>query len=174
MAGLTGDIKTIQYGVPENSQIVAYPIGATAQLYSGAVALISGTGGTVTQGYLKNAATGSASDIVAGIVGDYAGGTAVAVGPGLLGGSTDGAVWANVRTGTFYIQSGTGSNALTEASVGSTVYYGGENANGPIANKTQGATPALGILLPQDPGITNNPVPGSTYWPVKLSTVGGP
>lgn len=174
MAGLANDIKTIQYGVPENSQLVAYPVGASAQLYSGAVALIAGTGGTTTQGYLKSAATASASDIVAGIVAEYAGGTGVATGPGILGGTTDGAIWANVRTGTFFIQSGTGSNALTEAKVGQNVYYGGENTNGPIANATQGTSPILGVLLPQDPGITNNPTPGSTYWPVKLNTVGGP
>jgi len=142
MAGLTNDIKTIEYGVPENSQLVAYPIGATSQLYCGAVALISGTGGTVTQGYLKNAATASASDIVAGIVADYAGGTGVKTGPGLLGGSTDGATWADVRTGTFFFQSGTGSNALTEAKVGGNVYYGGENANGPMAHTSMSSRTA--------------------------------
>lgn len=175
MAGLTNDIHTVEYGVPDSTgQLVAYPIGATVQTYVGAVALVAGTGSTTTQGYLKSAATASASDTVAGIIGEPAGGTAVQTAPGILGGSTDGAVWANVRTGTFFIQSGTGANALSATTNGKTVYYGGENANGPIANATQGTSPVLGIQLPQDPGMAVVPQPGSNYWPIKLSSIGGP
>jgi hypothetical protein len=176
MAGVTTDIHTYEYGVPENNQLVAYGLGANVQVYSGEVAILAGTGSTTTQGYLKSAVNaGSASDIVVGVIEGPAGGTQVATTYGVLGGTTDGAVWVNVRTGAFYIQSGTGSNALSASTNGKTVYYGGENTSGPIANATQGTTCALGIQLPQDPGINGGSFsPGSSYYPIKLNTVGGP
>lgn len=175
MTGITSDIHTVQMGVPYGvNQLVAWPVGATQQLYVGAVALVSGSG-SVSTGYLKNAATAGSADKVAGINGDPAGGTAVQTGPGILGGSTDGAVWVNVRTGTFWIQSGTGANALSEATAGTTVYYGGENSTGPIANATgAGTSPVLGIQLPADPFMQTAPQPGSNYFPIKLNVIGGP
>lgn len=176
MTGLTNDIHTVEYGVPsEGSQLVAYGVGQSQQLYSGAVALVSGSG-AVTTGYLKNAATPGAADLVAGIVGDPAGGTYVQTGPGILGGSADGNVQVNVRTGTFYIQSGTGADLLSAATNGKTVYYAGENTNGPIAAATSATStrPVLGIQLPQDPGMANTAQPGSNYWPIKLNVIGGP
>lgn len=175
MAGVTSDIKTYQYGIPENPGPTSWGVGANQQLYSGAIALLSGSGATTT-GYLKNAASPGNADIVVGIVGEPAGGTYVKTGPGILGGSTDGSVWADVRTGTFMIQSGTGSDQLSATNNGKTVYYGGENAYGPIACATNGSgtRPTMGIQFPQDPGIAGNFTPGSNYWPIKLNVVGGP
>jgi hypothetical protein len=176
MAGLTNDIHTYSYGgEPPGGQLVSYPVGTAQQLYSGAVALISGSG-SVTTGYLKNAAVPGASDLVAGIVSEPAGGTYVQTGPGILGGSTDGAVWADVRTGTYYFLNGTGADAVTEAYVGKTVYYSGETTSGPVVsnNNHSGQLPTLGVLLPQDPGIANGFSPGANYWPVKLNVIGGP
>jgi len=174
MAGLTQDVHVYRYGVPEATQLVSWPVGANQQLYNGAVALVSGSG-AVTTGYLKNAATAGASDLVAGMVGDPAGGTLVQTGPGILGGSTDGAVWDNVVTGAFYFQSGSGADQLSQATAGKTVYYGGENASGPLACATgSGTRPVLGTQLPQDPGIANGFGPGSNYYPVKLNVIGGP
>ena len=174
MPGLTQDVHVYRYGVPEATQIVAWPVGATQQLYYGGVALVSGGSGA-TAGYLKNAATPVSTDIVAGMVGDPAGGT-VQTGPGVLGGATDGAVWDNVLTGAFFFQSGSGADQLSEATAGKTVYYGGENSSGPLACATNGGStrPTLGVQLPQDPGIANGFGPGSNYWPVKLNVVGGP
>jgi hypothetical protein len=174
MAGLTSDTHVVPYGT--EGQLVAYPVGANQQLYVGEVALISGSGATTT-GYLKNAATAGSADIVVGMIGEPAGGTYVQTGPGVLGGTTDGAVWDNVQTGCFFIQSGTGSDLLSASTNGKTVYYGGENANGPIACATNpggNSRPVLGVQLPQDPGIANNFAPGSNYWPIKLNVVGGP
>jgi hypothetical protein len=175
MAGLTNDIPAYQYGVGENAELTSFGVGANQQLYSGAVALVSGSGAT-TVGYLKNAATAGASDLVAGIVGDPAGGTYVKTGPGILGGTTDGAVWANVRTGCFLVQSGSGADALSAATNGKNVYYGGENTSGPIACATSGGStrPVLGIQLPQDPGYAGGSLPGSNYWPIKMNVIGAP
>lgn len=174
MAGLTGDILVWEYGVGVGAEPVAYGVGATQQLYAGAVALISGSGAT-SVGYLKNAAVAGQSDLVAGIVGEPSGGTYVKTGAGILGGSTDGAVWADVRTGAYFIQSGSGADLLTASNNGKTVWYGGENSSGPIACATNtGGRPVLGIQLPQDPGILNGFAPGANYWPIKLNVIGGP
>lgn len=173
MSGATTDIKVYRYGV--ENQPTSFGVGANQQLYQGCVALVSGSGSTTT-GYLKNAASPGTADLVAGIVGEPAGGTQVEVAPGILGGTTDGAVWANVLTGTFMFQSGTGSDLLTAATNGKNVYYGGENAQGPIACATSATNtrPVLGIQLPQDPGFAGNYIPGSNYWPIKLNVIGGP
>lgn len=175
MAGLTQDTLVVRFGAGDNSQPVAYPVGATQQLYYGEVALISGSG-AVTTGYLKNAATPGSADTVVGMIGDPAGGTFVETGTGILGGSTDGAVWDNVQTGAFFFQSGTGADALSEATAGKTVYYGGENSSGPLAMATSGTStrPVLGVQCPQDPGIAGGFTPGANYWPVVLNAVPRP
>ncbi len=173
MSGLTTDIKAYEYGT--QPQLVSYPVGANQTCYVGAVALVSGSG-AVTTGFLKNAATPGASDLVAGIIGEPAGGTYVQTAPGIVGGSTDGSVWIDVKAGTFMIQGGTGADALSEATVGKTVYYHGENAQGPIADATSGTStrPILGVQLPQDPGFAGGFLPGSNYYPIRLNQIGGP
>lgn len=173
MAGLTRDAKIIRYGSGDDCQPLAYPIGASQQLYSGEVALVSGSG-SVTAGYLKNAASPGSSDFVVGMVGDATGG-AFSTGPGLPTSTTDGAVWAEVLTGAFFFQSGTGSDLLSAATNGKTVYYGGEDENGPIACATsQSSTlPELGVQVPQDPGIAGGFNPGANYWPVIINPTKG-
>ena len=173
MAGMTGDGKVYRYGVPEQSQLVAWGLGANQTVYNGEVALVSGSGATTT-GFLKNAATYGSADLVAGMIGDPSGGTYVKTGPGIVGTAVDGAVQIDVMTGAFFFQSGTGADALTAANNGKTVYYGGENSTGPIAVVTSAGRPVLGIQLPQDPGIAGGFSPGANYWPVKLNVVGGP
>jgi hypothetical protein len=173
---LTTDTLVVRYGSPgDHDQTVAYPVGATQQLYYGAVALMSGSG-AVTTGYLKNAASPGSADTVVGMIGDPAGGTLVCTGPGILGGATDGAVWDNVATGAFFFQSGTGSDQLSEATAGKTVYYGGENSSGPLAMATSATStrPILGVQLPQDPGIAGGATPGANYWPVVLNQIPRP
>jgi|SRR5215831_6282207 len=173
MTGLARDAKIFQYGSGDDAQPLAYPIGASQQLYSGAVALVSGSG-SVTTGYLKNAATPGSSDVVIGMVGDATGG-AFSTAPGLPTSTTDGGVWAEVRTGAFFFQSGTGADQLSAATNGLTVYYGGENANGPIAMATSQSNtlPVLGVQVPQDPGIAGGFTPGAGYWPVIINPVKG-
>jgi hypothetical protein len=172
MAGLTNDIKITRYGSGDGCQPEAYPVGANAQLYSGEVALVSGSG-AVTTGYLKNAASPGNADVVVGMIGDPTGGV-YQTGPGFTGGTADGSVWSEVLTGAFFFQSGTGPDALSAATNGLTVYYGGENANGPIANATgAGVLPVLGVQLPQDPGIAGGCTPGANYFPVIVAPAKG-
>lgn len=173
MAGATTDIKSFAI-LSAESQLTSYPVGANQQLYRGCIALLSGSGAT-SVGFLKNAASPGSTDLVAGIIDSIAGGTGADTLPGILGGTTDGAVWVNVRTGTFMIQN-SALNALSAASSGKTVYYQGENAGGPIVSSSSvGATlPTMGIAFAQDPGFANNYIPGSNYYPIKLNTIGGP
>jgi hypothetical protein len=177
---LTNDIKTFQV-LGSESQLISAGVAATVTVYVGGVALISaGTaGGTI--GFLKNAGTPSPNDIVAGIVDGYAGGTGVATAPGVVGGATDGAVWANIKTGTFLMLGNAGiagATALTAANNGKPVFYAGETASGPVASASSntGAFPALGVQLPQDPGFAGGFLPGAAYWPIEIgrALVGSP
>lgn len=171
MAGMTGPVKVVPYGT--EGPIGSWPVGATQQLYPGEVALVSG-GGSVTKGNLKNAATAGSTDLVVGMLQDYAGGTGVDIGTGFVGGSNDGNVWMDTMGGAFMFQSGTGSDQLSAATNGLTVYYGGENSSGPIACATgSGTRPVLGIQKPQDPGFagTGGADPGSAYWPIVLNVI---
>lgn len=170
---MTGDGKVYRYGSGDDDQLLSYPVGSAQQLYYGEVALVSGGTGA-TKGYLKNGASPQSTDVVAGMVGEPAGGTYVKTGPGILGGSTDGAVWVDVLTGAFFFQSVSGANALSEASAGLTVYYKGENSNGPIASTSSGDGPALGQQQPQDPGIAGGFTPGPGYWPIVVNPSGRP
>jgi hypothetical protein len=174
MAGQTGPVPVYRYGAEQNAP-TSWGVGATQTLYYGEVALMSGSG-SVTTGFIKNAATAGASDVVVGMIDAPAGGTYVETGSGIVGGSTDGAVWVDIKTGAFLFQSGTGSDLLSATTNGATVYYGGENASGPIACATQGTPhrPILGVQLPQDPGFANGFGPGSNYWPVVLNQVPKP
>ncbi len=168
MAGMTKPVHTVRYGSGDDSQPTSYPAGLSQVFYSGEVALLSGSG-SVTAGYLKNAATTGTSDYVVGMIGEPAGGD-FATGPSVTAGTTDGATWFNVLTGAFFFQSGTGSDQLSATTNGKTVYYGGENANGPIACAVVGspARPVLGVQIAQDPGIAGGFAPGSNYWPITV------
>jgi hypothetical protein len=167
---MTGPVHTARYGSGDGSQPSSCGVGASQQLFSGEIALVSGSG-AVTAGYLKNAATAGSSDIVAGMLGEPAGGTGVFTGSSITAPASDGVLQMEVLTGTFMIQSGTGSDLLGAATNYKTVYYGGENANGPIACATNGGVnrPILGIQLPQDPGIAGGFAPGSNYWPITIN-----
>src|SRR6185436_7141006 len=166
MAGMTGPVKKIRYGV-EGEQF-AQGVGASQVLYPGEVALQSGSG-SVTAGYLKNAASPGAADLVVGMLGEPTGGVYM-LGPSITAGTVDGELQMEVLTGTFFIQSGTGSDELSAATNNKTVYYGGENEDGPIACATsQGSSlPVLGVQRPQDPSIAGGALPGENYWPIAI------
>ena len=172
---LTGDIQTIRYGSPVDHQPIEYSVGKGASgqtLYRGSFAMISG-GTTVTQGYLKNASGGgSAGDTVVGIIQGYGPTCGQAnVGPG-IGGATlntaDGALTANVLTGTFLMQGGSGADALTITNLQKTVYVINESTVG----ATQGGTRATAGLLVQVPA-TDASIP-TGYVAVAIGTNSGP
>jgi hypothetical protein len=166
---LANDCKVYRYGTADDDQNIAAGIGANVQLYEGEVAVLAGTG-PATVGYLKSGASIGFYDTCIGIVGDPTGGV-YQTGPGVLGGTTDGAVWVEVLTGAFYFQSGSGADQLSATTNGKTVYYGGTNATGPIACLTNAANtrPVLGVQSTQDPGIAAGFLPGAGYWPVVVN-----
>jgi hypothetical protein len=171
---LTADIRKIRYGSAIDHQPIEYPIGKGASgqtLYRGSVACLSG-GTTVTKGYLKNIATPASNDIVVGMLDCYGPTCGQAdVGPG-MGGSVlntaDGVLSANVSTGTFLLNAGTGSDALTVTNVQTPVYL--------IDEKTVGATsagtrPVAGLLV-QVPSLDASIPTGMVA--VQLGTQNGP
>jgi hypothetical protein len=144
---LTHDIVKTRYGSPVNHQPIVYPVGKGAAgqtLYRGSVTAISG-GTTVTAGYLKNMATPAATDVVVGVVEGYGPGIAD-TGPGVVAPNTsDGAVTAELATGTFLLASGTSADALTVANLQKAVYLIDENTVG--ATNGSATRPVAGILV---------------------------
>lgn len=143
---LTADIYTQSYG-PAFS-LIEYPIGygsAGQTLFRGSFVAVSG-GTTVTKGYLKNMATPAATDVVCGIVGDYGPSCGLAnTGPGLGPTTANGSATANVRQGTFVVQSGTGADALTITNLQTSVYLINETTVG--ATSGSSSRPVAGLLV---------------------------
>lgn len=150
----TQDVPLLRVGA-EGPEPIAAPLKANVTVYSGTIALLDNTG------YLKNAAIPASTDRIIGMIDNPTGGTYVQTGPGITGGSSDGAVWIDCATGTFLLQSGTAGDALSEATAGTTVYVINETTVG--ATNGSGTRPVAGIQLPIDPTV---PV---GYVPVKLN-----
>jgi hypothetical protein len=144
---LSSDIRKVRYGSPIVHQPIVYPVGKGAAgqtLWRGSVTALSG-GTTVTAGYLKNMATPAATDLVVGVVEGYGPGSPADTAPGVVAPNTaDGAVNAEIATGTFLFASGTGADALTVANVQKAVYLINENTFGATS---AGSTRPVGGLL---------------------------
>ena len=161
---LTKDVLYRRVGSEGVHQPIAAPLGAAVTVYRNSIALLS-AGVGATQGYLKNASSPASGDIVIGMVGEIAGGTAAQTGPGIIGNGTDGGVIINCETGSFLLASGTGADALTETNAGATVYVIDEVTVG-LTNG--GSTrPVAGTMLPLTPDIPTG------FVPVKLNGVAG-
>lgn len=172
---LTSDIQTPQYGSPAIHQPIEYPIGKGASgqtLYRGSVALLSG-GTTVTQGYLKNAATPATNDIVVGIIDGYGPSCGQVDDVPGLGGATlntaDGVLTATVKPGTWLLLAGTGTDALTVTNIQQSVYLINENTVGATNGST--SRPVAGLLV-QVPA-TDASIP-TGYVAVQLGTENTP
>lgn len=129
MAALTADIPTTRYGVPGNAhQPENFPLLHNVTVYGGSIAI-------TRAGYLVPPTTPSTTDIVVGVIDRYA---------TSAGGTTDGAVTAEVAQGTFFLRCGTGSDALTQADVNQSIYLIDEQTVG----KTNGGStrPVAGTL----------------------------
>jgi len=162
---LSSDIVTARYGTPDGHQPIGKGLSATVTIYRGSVAGIDGTGGSA--GYLSNMASPATTDIILGIDGDaiHAPNTTA----GITGGSSDGDVLVNIETGTFILKSGTGSDALTVATNGATVYLIDEQTVG--ATNGSNSRPACGVQMAspsEDPSIPTG------YVAVKLGTPSSP
>lgn len=137
MAALTADIHPIRYGTPGNaSQPANIPVKANNTVYRGSVAI-------TRSGFCVPATTPQSSDIVWGLV-DQAGPGAIDGGPGIVGGTTDGAVTLDVATGSFWLNQGTGSDAIAQANVGASCYLMNENT---VGLTSAGSRPVAGVIL---------------------------
>ena len=112
---LTQDIPTHRFGTPGNStQPIAKGIKAAATVYRGSIAV-------TRSGYLVAGSSPQTTDVCWGII-DKAGAGAADTGPGITGGTTDGGVAAEISTGSFWVNAGTGVDALTVANEGGVGY----------------------------------------------------
>jgi hypothetical protein len=156
---LSKDVLVLRVGAEGTTEPLAAPLAASTTVYAGSIALLD-------DGVLKNSASPASTDIIAGIIGEPAGGTYVKTGPGIVNATTtDGAVWINCLTGTFLLNNGTGADELTEDDAGADVYVVDEITVG----KTDGSAtrPIAGQMLPIDPTVPTGKIP------VKLAGMAG-
>lgn len=136
---LSSDGLITRYGTPDGHEPVNQGIKASTTVYRGQFAILK-------SGYLV-AAPDATTNVVLGVI-DKAGPGTADTGSGIVGGSTDGAVTAEIATGSFFFACSTSSDALTVADIGATVYV---YDNCTIA-KTDGSSsrPVAGKLLAVD------------------------
>lgn len=135
MANLTQDVTIVGLGdLGDANQPNNLNLKAATTVYRGSIALTRSGVAVAAQ----NSGLSSATDIVWGLYEKAGPGTTNFWGPGITGGSVDGAVTVEVRTGTFFLASSTGGGALGPTTLGKTVYVYDEvtvtaTSGGPIA-----------------------------------------
>lgn len=136
---LTQDIKTTRYGVPGNASqpVGGFNMAASTTVYGGSICL------TNSSGNIKNASSPSSTDTCWGLVHAQTTNATTAVTSGILL-DVNGRPF-EVDTGTFYLNSGTGGDALTAANLGQTVYVIDEQTVG--ATNGGGTRPIGGVLV---------------------------
>jgi len=163
---LSSDVKTVRYGSPGNStQPVNKPANSGITVYRGSIALCDSTGN------VKNSSSPASTDTCWGIIEDAWSGampSSVFNGPGIVipASTTNGVVSIEIETGSFWLASSTGADAITEANVGATVYVADETH---VALTTGGGRPVAGIVLAVDSSlgiaVKLGPVAGTTGGP---------
>jgi len=151
---LTRDIFIRRVGA-EGPQPNAAPVKANETIYRGSIA-------TTRAGYLVAATSPASTDFVMGIIQQVTGAGPAETGPGIVGGTTDGAVWIDCATGAFLLKNGTGSDEFTAADAGKPAYVVDEETAGKTTGG--GTRPLLGTALPADPTTPTG------YWPFRLTT----
>lgn len=162
---LSADVRIVRYGTPGNStQPVNQPLtGSSTTVYRGSVA-------TTRSGYLVAPTTPQATDIVWGLIESAGPGTPNIV-PGITNAGSSGDVTAEIATGSFFLASGTGADALTQANVGAVVYLIDEITVG--ATSGGSSRPVAGVMEAYDATVVDSLGPIA----VKLGTnsiPGGP
>ena len=147
MANLTADIKTVRYGTPGNaSQPVNLNLKATTTVYRGSIAITrSGVAVPAVNSSLLS------TDVAWGVI-ENAGPFTADTGPGITGGSVDGAVTVEVATGTFFFASST-TGPLGPTTLGKTVYVYDEQT----VTATAGSLPVAGVHAYTDSTRTDAP-----------------
>ncbi len=150
MANLTADVSLVEYGVPGNeNQPVNLNLKATTTVYRGSIALTrSGVAVPAVNSNLTS------TDVVWGLY-DQAGPGTADTGPGITGGSTDGAVTVDVATGTYFLASSTGSDLLGVSTLGKVVYVYDEVTV--AATNGGGTRPVAGVHIYTDSTRTDAP-----------------
>lgn len=135
---LTADLQIIRYATPGNaSQPINQPVTANATLYRGAIA-------ATRSGYAVEMTAPQSTDIVWGLYEGFGPGNAD-VQPGIAGGTTNGAVTVEIATGSFYLNAGTGSDAITQVNVGASCYVINESTVGLTSGS--GTRPVAGVIV---------------------------
>ena len=136
---LTGDIHYERYGAGDTSQPLVQPLGGSVTVYRGSIAL------TGSDGNVKNASSPASTDTCWGIIAGYGPGVADTV-PGVINSSSvASAVQAMIYQGAFFLASGSGSDQLSQSSVGSKVYVINEYTVGLTSGG--GNRPVAGVLI---------------------------
>ena len=151
MANLTQDVGTDGLGDLGNAnQPVNLNLKATTTVYRGSIALTrSGIAVPAVNSNLLS------TDVAWGLYAAAGPGTAEIFGPGITGGSVDGAVTVEARTGTFFLASSTGGGALGPTTLGKTVYVYDEVT----VTATAGSLPIAGVHMYTDTTRTDCPGP---------------
>lgn len=138
---LTADVKITRYGTDTGHQLANQPLGGSVTVYRGSIAL------TDVNGYLKNASSPASTDTCWGVIENSV--DLAFTGPGITNpNTTNGGVNVNIATGTFFLNSGTSGDALTQANVGATVYVIDEVTVGKTSGG--GTRPVAGVLMAID------------------------
>lgn len=151
---LTQDVKTFRFGSPGNStQPMNFGLTAAVTVYRGSIAI-------TRSGYIANASSPQSTDTTWGLI-DKAGAGTSDIGPGIVGGTTNGSVTVEIATGSFFLQNGTGADALTQANVGALVYVINETTMGatngsntrPVGGTFEGLASVLAANRPDLAGM---------------------
>lgn len=143
MAALTGDIHFERFGTGDVISPLVQPLGGSVTVYRGSIAL------TDSSGNVKSSASPLSTDTCWGIIAGYGPGVADTA-PGVINASSvASAVTAMIYQGAFMLASGSGSDQLSQSTVGKTVYVINEYT---VGLTTGGGTrPAAGVLLAISP-----------------------
>lgn len=111
---LTRDQKITRFGTADGHEPINLGLKANATVYRGSIAVSAA-------GIVHPATTVASTDVCWGMI-DHVGPGQIDGGPGITGGSTDGAVTVEIATGSFFLGSSTGADQLSVATLGATVY----------------------------------------------------
>lgn len=150
MANLAADIPIVEFGTPGNeNQPVNLNLKASTTVYRGSIALTrSGVAVPAQNANLLS------TDVTWGVY-EHAGAGTADTGPGITGGTVDGAVTVEVMTGTFFLASSTGGDQLGPTTLGKQVFVYDEQT---VAATSGGAArPPAGTHIYTDSTRTDAP-----------------
>jgi hypothetical protein len=138
---LTADVTSCRYGTLEAHQPIAQPLGANVTVYANSIAL------TDSSGNIKNASSPASTDHCWGLVAEQR------PFPPNPTSSVAGTYNVEIDTGSFFLASGTGGDALTQANVGQSVYVINETTVG--ATNGSNTRPLAGTMMYYDSTATS-------------------